>query len=228
MECVRCVCVSLSRRGRRGGEWMRGLVWALPILWEQGSVSVFRLRWCRWGVGRGLGSGSREVGWCYVCVSLDSLCIWQVQVSVYWASRIPAHLMCIQCSMLLHLIDICYIPCICLWQISQIQTCLCVVVGPGFVSTSPTFMRSSTSQPAGPHGRQLSQKRYIGPSLLGAGGFDTFCTAVCSRRDRPTACRLCRLVCFLSCMVLHHGWRLYFILLLYIIIIIAIPIICID
>ena len=45
-----------------------------------------------------------------------------------------------------------------LWQISQIQTCLCVVVGPGFVSTSPTFMRSSAGHLAGPHGR-LAQIR---------------------------------------------------------------------
>ena len=32
-----------------------------------------------------------------------------------------------------------------------IQTCLRVFVGPGFVSTSPAFMRSSTSHTAGPH-----------------------------------------------------------------------------
>ena len=32
------------------------------------------------------------MGWCYVCVSLDYLCRWQVQVSVYCAWRIPAHL----------------------------------------------------------------------------------------------------------------------------------------
>ena len=50
------------------------------------------------------------------------------------------------------------LPCICLWQISQIQTCMCVVVGPGFVSTSPAFMRDSASHPAGPHGR-LAPKR---------------------------------------------------------------------
>ena len=37
------------------------------------------------------------VGWCYVCVSMDSLCRWQVQVSVYCAWRIPAHLRCTQC-----------------------------------------------------------------------------------------------------------------------------------
>ena len=37
-------------------------------------------------------------------MSLDSLCRWQVQVSVYCAWRIPAHLRCTQCSILLHLI----------------------------------------------------------------------------------------------------------------------------
>ena len=34
-----------------------------------------------------------------VCVvSLDSLCRWQVHVSVYCARRIPAHLRCTHCS----------------------------------------------------------------------------------------------------------------------------------
>ena len=55
-------------------------------------------------------------------MSLDSLCRWQVQVSVYCAWRIPAHLRCTQCSILLHLMDICFLTCICLWQISHIQT----------------------------------------------------------------------------------------------------------
>ena len=41
---------------------------------------------------------------------------------MYCAWRIPAHLRCTQCSILLHLIDICSLTCICLWQISQIQT----------------------------------------------------------------------------------------------------------
>ena len=35
-----------------------------------GRVSVFWLRWFRWGVGRGLGPGSG--GGCYVCVSCES------------------------------------------------------------------------------------------------------------------------------------------------------------
>ena len=53
----------------------------------------------------------------------------------------------------------------CLWQISQIQTCLCVVVGPGLVSTSPAFMRSIDRHTAGPHGR-LAQNTDIGPPFL--------------------------------------------------------------
>ena len=94
-----------------------------------------------------------------VCVvSLDSLCRCQVHVSVYCARRIPAHLRCTQCSILLHLIDICFLTCICLWQILQIQTCLRVVVGHGLVSTSPALMESIASHPAGLHDR-LAQKR---------------------------------------------------------------------
>ena len=85
-------------------------------------------------------------------VSLNYLCLWQVQASVYCTKRIPAHLRCTQCSIMLHLIDICFLTCIWLWQISQIQTCLRVIVGPGLVSTSPAFMRSIASQPADPHG----------------------------------------------------------------------------
>ena len=69
-----------------------------------------------------------------VCVvSLDSLCRWQVQVSVYCARRIPAYLGCTRCSILLYCIDIGIPTCICMWQISQIQTFLHVVVRPGLV-----------------------------------------------------------------------------------------------
>ena len=45
-------------------------------------------------MGRELGPGSGRMAWCYVCVSLDYLCRWQVQVSVYCTWRIPAHLRC--------------------------------------------------------------------------------------------------------------------------------------
>ena len=60
-------------------------------------------------------------------------------------------------------------------QILQIQTCLRVVVGPGLVSTSPAFMRSIASHPAGPNDR-LAQKTVIGLPLLGTGGVNTICT----------------------------------------------------
>ena len=123
-------------------------------------------------------------------MSLDYLCIWQVQVSVYCAWRIPAYLRCTQCSILLQLMDICFLMCICLWQISQIQTCLCVFVGPGFVSTSPAFMRSSASHPAGMYGRFVKNGKSV-PHFWGQEVFDTICTAVCIRCDSSTACICC-------------------------------------
>ena len=82
-------------------------------------MSVFGLRWCgwcRWGVG-GCSAWDRvwKGGWFHVSVSLDYLRRWQVQVSVYCARRLSAHLSCTQCSMLLYLLDICFLSCICLW-----------------------------------------------------------------------------------------------------------------
>ena len=122
-------------------------------------------------MGRGLGQGSGAVGWCYVCVSLDYLCRWQVQVSVYCAWRIPAHLRCTQCSILLHLMDICFLTCICLWQISQIQTFLFKVVGPGLVSTSPRFCEQQR-QPSSGSGMPKNDKS--GPHCWGRGGSTQF------------------------------------------------------
>ena len=34
--CEMCMCLDRCGVGGEGGEWMRGWVWALPILWEQG------------------------------------------------------------------------------------------------------------------------------------------------------------------------------------------------
>ena len=60
-------------------------------------------------------------------------------------------------------IDISFLPCVCLWQISQIQTCLRVVVGHGCVSISPAFNRSSASDPVGLHGHlaQIHNLLYV-------------------------------------------------------------------
>ena len=107
-------------------------------------------------------------------MSLDSLCRWQVQVSVYCAWRIPAHMRCTQCSILLHLMDICFLACICLWQISHIQTFLFKVVGPGLVSTSPAFVSSSASHPAGPHGRHAQKTVNRAPYCWGWEGSTQF------------------------------------------------------
>ena len=93
---------------------------------------------------------------------------------MYCAWRIPAHLRCTQCSILLHLMDICYLTFICLWQISQIQTFLCRVVGPGLVSTSPAFVSNSVSHPAGPHGRHAQKTVNRAPIAGGRGGSTQF------------------------------------------------------
>ena len=139
-----------GRRGWRGGEWMRGLGLGFTNSVGRGRVLDVCLCFGCCGVS---GVGGLDQAWSgdVMFVSPDYLCIWQVHVSVYCGGRIPPHLRCTQCAILLHLIDI--VPCICLWQISQIKTSLCVVVGPGFVSTSPAFMMSSASHPAGPHDR---------------------------------------------------------------------------
>ena len=138
-----CLCFGCGGVGIIGGECVGGL--------DQGRE--------RWG-------GVMPVSG----VSLDSLCRWQVQVSVYCAWRIPAHLRYTQCSILLHLMDICFLTCICLWHISQIQTCLFKVVGPGLVSTSPAFVSSSASYPAGPHGRHAQKTVNWAP--IAGGGID--------------------------------------------------------
>ena len=115
-------------------------------MWEQGECWICVCVWvsvvCVVLWGSGYGAWNRA--WIFLCRC-------QIQVSVYCARQIPMNIRCTQCSILLHLIDICFLPCICLWMISQLQTCLYVVVGPGFVSTLPAFMRSIASHSAGPH-----------------------------------------------------------------------------
>ena len=178
------MCLARGGVGGVGGEWVTGLglgstnsrgtwgKWDMCLCFGCGGMGGVGGEWVD-GLGQGLGGWGGVMSVC--AVSLNFLCIWQVQVSVYCARRIPAHHRCTQCLILLHLIDICFLTCICLWQILQIQTCLRVVVGPGLVSTSPAFMRNIASHPAGPHGR-LVQKNVIGPPLLGVGGVDTICT----------------------------------------------------
>ena len=118
-ELVRCVCIWLGRRVLRGVSGWEDGVWAIAILWEQGEcwtyvcggVSGVGVEWVG-GLDQGLeGWGGVMSVW---VVSMDFLCIWQIQVYVYCVWRIPAHLRCTQCSILLHLMDICFLTCICL------------------------------------------------------------------------------------------------------------------
>ena len=136
-------------------------------------------------------------------MSLDSLCRWQVQVSVYCAWRIPAPSEVHQCSILLHLMDICFLTCICLWQISQIQTFLFRVVGPGLVSTSPAFVSQSAGHPVGPHGRHAQKMVNWAPNA-GGGEVRHNLHSSLSPLYSSTVCRLCRLESCPDRQLMHH------------------------
>ena len=74
------MCMYLARGGvgGDGAEWIRGL--GLGITTPVGTGGMLDLClclgcgcvWCRWGMGRRLGPGSRRVGWCYVCMNCES------------------------------------------------------------------------------------------------------------------------------------------------------------
>ena len=156
-----------------------------------GSVGpVSGLRWCGVVCEFRLvmfGPWSGRVGWCYVCVSCVFRLVMYMAGTGIW--RIPAHI-CTQCSTLLRIVDICFLPCICLGHISQTQTYVCVV-GSGFVSTSHAFMRSSGSHPAGPFAG-LPQSGKAGP-IAGGGWFrHNVHNSLPNCCDSPTTCRLCR------------------------------------
>ena len=87
-----------------------------------------------------------------------------------WADT--CHIRFTQYSFMLQLIDICFLPFICMCHISLIQTCLRVVIRPGFVSTSHTFMKSGASHAAGIK-LCLIILSYV------AIGYDSFC-AICN------------------------------------------------
>ena len=64
MECVRCVCVWLGRRGWIGGEWMRGLDLGFmnPVGTREVLGHVSGLRWCRSGEGNDWKQGLEQWG----------------------------------------------------------------------------------------------------------------------------------------------------------------------
>ena len=73
-----------------------------------------------WGVSCWLGPRSGRVEWYYVCVCCESG-FFVAMAGLGICVLCSAYLRCTQCSIVFHLIDICFLTCICLWQISQIQ-----------------------------------------------------------------------------------------------------------
>ena len=89
-----------------GGTWGK---WDMCLCFGCGVVGV-----CGGGP---LGPGSGMVGWCYVSVCCDSGCFVLMacpSICIYCAGN----LRCTQCLIMLHHIDICFLTCIYLWQIS--------------------------------------------------------------------------------------------------------------
>ena len=66
--CDVCMCLTRGGVGGEVGEWMRGLGSGFTNPVGTGGVLdmclCFWLRWCMWGVGRGLGPGSGGVVLC--------------------------------------------------------------------------------------------------------------------------------------------------------------------
>ena len=95
MQCVTCVCVWLGAGGVGGERIGFGLYQSWRNMGKLGYVSVFGCGGVVWvvlgGVAGRLGPGSGRVGNVFVVI-LDYLCRLRVQISVYCARRIPAHL----------------------------------------------------------------------------------------------------------------------------------------
>ena len=136
-----------------GGTHGSGIVFSADDVLEMSLVCGMTERnwwsvWNEFGLGwdERIGFGLYQTGGYRGSVSLG-LCLWPVQVSVYCARQIPVHFWCTQCPILLLIIDICFLPYICLWQISQL--CLHVVVGPGLVSPLTCFYEEQCQPTSG-------------------------------------------------------------------------------
>ena len=117
-----------------------------------------------------------------VCiVSLDSLCRWPVQVSVYCARRIPAHSGCTQCSILLLYFFVADIT------NTDLFVCDCWT----WISIDITHFYEEQCQPSSGSACPKTVNR---APIGGGSGFHTICTIVCHNgRDSSTTRRVCRL-----------------------------------
>ena len=78
------------------------------------------------------------------------------------------HLRYTQCSILLHLIDICFLTYICLWQISQIQT-VCVCGGRTWISLDIARFYEEHCQPSSGSAWPACQKNGNWVPIIGSG-----------------------------------------------------------
>ena len=78
------------------------------------------------------------------------------------------------------------------YLLSDMYLFMADITNPAWIGLDITRFCEQQRQPSNVSAWPACPKK-IGRTLLGAGGFDTICTAVCVHCDRSTACRLCHL-----------------------------------
>ena len=115
-------------------------------------------------------------------VHLQSGFVW----SLFYMCAFQMNTVCVVCVWL-HLIEVCFLFMTEVTNPNGWSVFVCVV-GPGFDSTSPAFVRSRASQQGATAG--LPIKRNRAPIFGGRDCVDTICADVCSSQ---TSCRRCLL-----------------------------------
>ena len=118
-------------------------------------VSLFGLRWCMRGEGRGLEPGYGRVGWRYVCVSVsvDNISWYQYIVLCGYLHILGTHSVQSCCTLL---ISATYRVFVC--SRSSKPSLICVWLLDLYFSRRARFYEEQGIYPAGPH-RQLVEKR---------------------------------------------------------------------
>ena len=128
-------------------------------------------------------------------MSLDSLCRWHVQVSVYCAWRLVRILGAPQCSILLHLMDICFLPCI--YGSYRKSRLVCVWLSDLDLSRHHPLLRGAAPAIKRVRMAGLLNNCKSGPHCWGR----EVPTAVCIRWDSSSVCRRC---CLELALCVHH------------------------
>ena len=118
--CDMCMYLARNGVGGVGGKWVRGLglgftnpggTWGSGICFYV-FVAVVWVVLGAGGVGGRTRPGSGTVGWYYACVCCESgFCVVMAGPGIcILCNAQPAHLRYTQCSIMLHIIDICFLP----------------------------------------------------------------------------------------------------------------------